>query len=658
MFLERPEISILLLTHNRPEGLRRAVESIYRQTFKKFELIIIDNGSEISYPDCIKDYLISKKNLRYIQCKENEEFLGIRWNQGLSLSNGKYITFLMDDDIWESDTLKNLHLEISKNLDFVYGRVMSIDSVSKKQVRNTFSTTDWQKGTCKRINPIHMTSVIVKRDLFNKLGGFHEYMFRSYDLDMWNRIFKESKCHRLDKVVSQISVNSLSSVTGVRSLDKPIPMSEYPLINYWSDRKSISFLGDERKFINQLNSRNQSWIATHDSLSTDATVSWAYTPGLDDFDGTRFYYIDHPAIIQPSMVRRCDGIISQFYLDTDKPLHILRPTITQQTLLDVDRFIYLNQKNLKILCPKITEDNLDFIYVLLDHLSDRYRVIYFYIFDNIDAVALLRDIKNVFPKILKEDDYTYFKKLSIDVVLHVEGDSNSYVDAYKDFLISSVIRAPLVSSPNIAYENILKHDEDIYIADTVQKYMKSIVKTKDLEIREPLVDNMRKKTHLYFLDQVVLDKFILFLNNTHNPIPNNPTETVSISQLESNSSVILHSGEYITQSFISKTSRFNAIQFFGTSLSNQDGSIRFVLKQDDTLLTEIVLPNYKLKNGVNTVQFEEIQDAENKEFTFTLYGDVPIFKLDYANYILGDGSYFSNGISKKACLKFNVLENS
>jgi len=654
MFIERPEISIILLTHNRSEGLKRAVESIYAQTFKKFELIILDNGNPLEYPDVVEEFLRTKANLRYLKFDENEEYLGKRLNQGLEVSNGKYIIFFTDDDILLKDALKQLHKEISKDLDFVYGKVKSVDSKTGKQVRNSYATTDWRKGEVKRINPIHITSVILSRDLLDKIGGFHEGMKRSFELNLWNRIFKESKCKRIDKVISEISVNNLSSVTGRNRAETVDLCAEYPLEGYWSKRKSVSFLGDERKFIEQINSRHQSWVATHDSFDTDVNVSWSLTQDPDQFNGTCLYYIDHPTLVHLPMLDLCDGVITQFPYETEKPHHLLRPTISQATLQEVDKFVYINQKNLKILCPKITEDNLDFIHILLDYVADRYSAVYLYYFKDVEVRAQLTSIPNLILTEIQEDSYSYFKKQSIDVILHINGDSDSYVDAYKAFLTSSAVRAPLVTSPNIAYSS-LNHGEDLFIADRVQSFVMCIDKAKDLATREKMIKNIRKKTYLYFLDQVVLDKFTLFLNENYKEIGEERHCSSCVEQLDHNSSVIIHKGEYITQSFRPKTDLFHGVQFYGSVLSNHEGNLRFVLKAGEETLFERVIPKHKLKNGVNTVSFGEILNSKNKEHSFTLYGDTPIFKIDYNNSVMSVGNYFSNGSPKKACLKFKVL---
>jgi len=664
MFIKRPEISIILLTHNRPDGLKAAVKSVYAQTFKNFELIILDNGSTLDYPDVLADYFLSKDNLHYLKFEENEEYLGKRLNQGLAISNGKYIAFLMDDDTLEKNALKYLYEEISKNLDFVYGRVKSIDYISGKSMPNSYGRGTWRKNTLKKINPIHITSVLIKRNLINMVGGFHEKLKRSYDLDLWNRIFKEAKCSKIDKIISHISVNDLTSVTGRNEIDLNSHPAEYPLIGYWSNRKSISFLNHDRQFIDQINQRNQSWVATHCSLETDVTVSGVYSDVIQKFDGDFFYYIDHPKFFQDWMWDRCDAVITPFQVNTQKHHHLLRPTISQKTLKQVDNRVYQYQKNLRVLCPKITADNLDFIYDLMDYVADRprYSAILFYYFQDNEVRSRLNKISNLIPMELQGDSYDYFKQMSIDVILHIDRDinsySNSYKDAYNSFLISSAIRAPLVTSPNIAYSNILKHDEDLYIVDTLQKFVASIDKAKDIFTRENMIKKIRKKTYLYFLDKIVLDKFILFLNENHKIVSRKTKGSVLIEQLNANSSVVMHSREILSQSFLLKEVSFNGIQFFGESLNNISSYLKFTLKCEDSILREEIIPNYKLKNGVNTILFEEVKDVPNKKFSFTLQGEVPIFKVDYSNAVRSTCPFYRNGVPKKACLKFRVLKDA
>jgi len=293
----------------------------------------------------------------------------------------------------------------------------------------------------------------------------------------------------------------------------------------------------------------------------------------------------------------------------------------------------------------------------MDYVADRYSAIIFYFFPDTETRKLLDSIPNLIPIELKENSYTSFKKLGVDVVLHVDGDSNSYVDAYKAFLASSALKAPLVTSPNVAYSE-LEHGKDLFIVDKIQSFVASLDKAKDISIREKMIKNIRKKTYLYFLDQVVLDKFTLFLNQHHEDNLSEVQGILSVEQLDANSSVAIHAGEYITQTFTPTTSSFNAIQFFGNVTSNHESDLKFVLKKGDTILIEKSLSNFQLKNGLNTLILEDVQESLGQEFSFTLYGDVPIFEIDYINVVLGVGTFSRNGMPKKACLKFKVLQNA
>ena len=95
-------VSILITTYNRPKLLKRAVESVLAQTFKDFEIVIIDDASEEPASKTLKD--ISDKR---ISIYRNNENLGSKSGDRVHLkrfvhvlSKGKYIVYLCDDDYW------------------------------------------------------------------------------------------------------------------------------------------------------------------------------------------------------------------------------------------------------------------------------------------------------------------------------------------------------------------------------------------------------------------------------------------------------------------------------------------------------------------------------------------------------------------------------
>jgi glycosyltransferase involved in cell wall biosynthesis len=95
-------ISVILPTYNRASFLPGAIESVQRQTFQDFELIIIDDGSTDDTHSVVNPYLKDKR-IRYL-LQQNGGAAAAR-NHGLAERQGKYVAFIDSDDTWEEDKL-------------------------------------------------------------------------------------------------------------------------------------------------------------------------------------------------------------------------------------------------------------------------------------------------------------------------------------------------------------------------------------------------------------------------------------------------------------------------------------------------------------------------------------------------------------------------
>ena len=93
-------INIVLITYNRPLFLEKAINSILAQTFGRFNLIILNNGSEIETDEVINSF--TDKRITTIKNKMNsKEFI----NSAFSYLNCKYLMITHDDDEMLSDFL-------------------------------------------------------------------------------------------------------------------------------------------------------------------------------------------------------------------------------------------------------------------------------------------------------------------------------------------------------------------------------------------------------------------------------------------------------------------------------------------------------------------------------------------------------------------------
>jgi glycosyltransferase involved in cell wall biosynthesis len=105
MMENRPKISVIMLTHNRPHFVGRAVDSVLRQDFDDYELILIDNGSTDGADAC-RAIVSANPAIRFIGREDGS--IGAGRNAGLEAARGEYIAFLDDDDYAYGDMLSFL----------------------------------------------------------------------------------------------------------------------------------------------------------------------------------------------------------------------------------------------------------------------------------------------------------------------------------------------------------------------------------------------------------------------------------------------------------------------------------------------------------------------------------------------------------------------
>ena len=99
-------VSVLMLTYNRETMVSRAIDSILHQTFRDFELVVVDNGSDDRSGIIADEYAARDHRVRVIHRARGS--IGAGRNTALDAVRGKYLTFIDDDDWVESDFLEFL----------------------------------------------------------------------------------------------------------------------------------------------------------------------------------------------------------------------------------------------------------------------------------------------------------------------------------------------------------------------------------------------------------------------------------------------------------------------------------------------------------------------------------------------------------------------
>src|SRR5947208_2116898 len=96
--VQSPRVSVILNCYNQCQWVAEAVESVLNQTFRDFELLIVDNGSSDKTPEILKAYS-SDPRVRLFLHKENVA-ISRRFNEAVDAARGEFISFLYSDDYY------------------------------------------------------------------------------------------------------------------------------------------------------------------------------------------------------------------------------------------------------------------------------------------------------------------------------------------------------------------------------------------------------------------------------------------------------------------------------------------------------------------------------------------------------------------------------
>jgi len=188
MFSEKepPLVSIIIPTFNRRSRITFAVESVLRQTYQKYELLIVDDGSTDDTKEVLKSY---NDKVRYFF--QPHKGVSAARNFGIKKSKGSYICFLDSDDEWLKNKLATQVRTVRSNphIKICYTDEIWIRNgvrVNPKKIHQKYSGRIYQR--CLPLCIISPSSVMIHRNVFDKAGMFDPQMTVCEDYDLWLRI--------------------------------------------------------------------------------------------------------------------------------------------------------------------------------------------------------------------------------------------------------------------------------------------------------------------------------------------------------------------------------------------------------------------------------------------------------------------------------------
>ena len=230
--MRETQVSIIVPVYNVEPYLRQCLDSVLGQTFKNFEVLLVNDGSSDSSGDICREYVEKDSRFHYFE-KENGGLSDAR-NYGIERAQGEYLTFIDSDDFVNEKHLENLFLASRlTNADITIGGFSRFENGTFWLYQDYFSSDSLVSFTSAQAIQ-HLDSMfdvpflnfstawgkLFKRELFNELrfpyGKYAEDQFI-----IWKLYLKARSIYtfNVDSYVYRINKNGLSSVFSLKHLD-------------------------------------------------------------------------------------------------------------------------------------------------------------------------------------------------------------------------------------------------------------------------------------------------------------------------------------------------------------------------------------------------------------------------------------------------------
>ena len=192
-----PRLSVVVPTFNRAHCLREALASIAGQSFRDFELIVVDDGSQDATQTVVERF----PEVRYVCLEENSGVSRAR-NRGIAEARGEFVCFLDSDDLWKKDKLERQMAWMETH------PACQVSYTDEIWIRNGVRVNPMKKHAkhsgdifrhCLPRCIVSPSSVLMRTSLFEEVGDFDESLPACEDYDLWLRMALRYPFHFIEE---------------------------------------------------------------------------------------------------------------------------------------------------------------------------------------------------------------------------------------------------------------------------------------------------------------------------------------------------------------------------------------------------------------------------------------------------------------------------
>jgi glycosyltransferase involved in cell wall biosynthesis len=252
-----PKVSVIIPTFNASLTIIDCLDSVFSQTYKNFEVIVVDNGSNDQTLDRLAQYR-ERLEIR----KSSITGSGPTRNFGAGVASGKYLAFLDADDCWKPSKLTRQvevyehslipNLIVGTYANFIGGKRKIIGSSPR-------SSDDWEAMYELKRNgtmPAPLSTWLIRKDLFEEIGGFDpDYIF-SQDLEFLTRaanngveikIIREPLCDYMLSYFSGSAANYINQYMTSQFIKLPDEEKADTSLHVFLQRSKMRYFNSYRK---------------------------------------------------------------------------------------------------------------------------------------------------------------------------------------------------------------------------------------------------------------------------------------------------------------------------------------------------------------------------------------------------------------------------
>ena len=263
-------VTIIIPTYKRSKYIERAIYSILRQTYKDYEIIVVDdNDPETEDRKRLEEIMKKYENdsrIKYVKHDKNRNGAVAR-NTGIKIAKGEYITFLDDDDYFLKNRLEVLVAALEENKE--YSGVFSSSLVKKEKlftkVKIASEFKDYIKETLNQISIIGTGSnMFFRAQALKDINGFNEEFFRHQDFELLIRFLENgNKMLGVDEILVVKDNSSRINEPGVEKAleyrEKYLKYFEHTIKKY-EDYEEIYIKNYKELLLNAVRNKNEELI--------------------------------------------------------------------------------------------------------------------------------------------------------------------------------------------------------------------------------------------------------------------------------------------------------------------------------------------------------------------------------------------------------------